>query len=102
LNYLEFEKLDCLWADDAGTSIFWELYTLFLAGSRIVERGKVKVANYEGEMQEAAKEMQSTEEAILATGFSPEQWDLIKGYIMSALKLSNYAAAASHTKENQI
>jgi hypothetical protein len=28
-RYLGFRKQDCLWADDAGTSIFWELYTLF-------------------------------------------------------------------------
>jgi hypothetical protein len=48
--------------------------------------------NYEAEMQKVAKEMQNTEEALLATGFSPEQWALIKNYILSALNLNEHAS----------
>jgi hypothetical protein len=55
------------------------------------------MANYDIELQSLKEEMQRTEASLIASGFSAEQWNLIKTYIASALAFSAYAS--SHTKE---
>jgi hypothetical protein len=54
------------------------------------------MANYEAELQALTEELQRTEDALIASGFSAEHWKLIKAYIGSAVTVSVYAA--SHTK----
>jgi hypothetical protein len=54
------------------------------------------MGKYDADIQRICKEMQSTEEALIATGFSPEQWELIRKYIISALDLNTHAMANSN------
>jgi hypothetical protein len=51
------------------------------------------MGKYDKDIQRIAEEMRSTEDALIATGFSSEQWELIKKYIMSALSLNTHASA---------
>jgi hypothetical protein len=51
------------------------------------------MADYSAEFQKTAEEMRKTERELLSTGFSKEQWELIKNYIESALNLNNFASA---------
>lgn len=51
------------------------------------------MADYSAEFQKTAEEMRQTEQELLATGFSTEQWKLLKKYIELALNLSNFASA---------
>jgi hypothetical protein len=41
--------------------------------------------NLDEEIAKAAKDMDNAEDALVATGFSVEQWMLIKNYILSAI-----------------
>jgi hypothetical protein len=41
--------------------------------------------NVEEELQKASKDMEDAEDELAATGFSVEQWMLIKRYILSAV-----------------
>lgn len=56
------------------------------------ERGSKKMGKYDTNIQKIAEGMQGTETALLATGFSSVQWNLIRTYILAALELNDYAA----------
>ena len=58
---------------------------------KVTKRGsKYMMGKYDVEIEKIVSEMNSTENALVATGFSSEQWELIRKYIMSALSLHHY------------
>jgi len=51
---------------------------------------EVTMSKYGEKMQEIANQMEATEQTLLATGFPPKQWELIKEYIRLAAGLTVY------------
>ena len=49
------------------------------------ERTRPMTINLDEEIQKAVKDMDDAEDALAATGFSVEQWMLIKAYVLSAI-----------------
>jgi hypothetical protein len=56
------------------------------------------IMNIDEELQKANKEMNDAEDALAQTGFSVEQWMLIKNYVLSAI-LSNQLSMAKSMQE---
>ena len=58
---------------------------------KVTKRGSEHMmGKYDAEIEKIVSEMNSTENALITTGFSSEQWELIRRYIMSALSLHHY------------
>jgi hypothetical protein len=58
-----------------------------------VTREEQNMGKYDADVQRIASEMKNTENDLIATGFSSEQWELIKKYIVFALALSLFSHA---------
>jgi hypothetical protein len=53
------------------------------------------MTNYDEELRKAIIGMEDTEDALTATGFSVEQWELIKRYVLLAIHRNELAIAKS-------
>jgi hypothetical protein len=58
-----------------------------------VTREEQNMGKYDADVQRIASEMKNTENDLIATGFSSEQWELIKKYIVFVLALSLFSHA---------